>query len=268
MDWTIFPVLLVLGAAVGFLAGLLGIGGGLSMIPLLTIVFSAQAFPSGEIVHMAIATSTATMMFTAASSAHAHARRGGVLWSVVIAMAPGIILGSFVGPQVASALSGRALAAVLGVFTWTAATRMVFASAPRSGHPLPGKPALFGIGAGIGALSSLAGAGGAFIIVPYLGYHNVRIQNAVATSAALGLPIAVVSTIGFVAAGWRHPGLPAWSLGYVYLPAMLVLLIASVAAAPTGAAMAHRWNAQKLRRAFAVLLCVLGIYMFWKAFGG
>src|SRR5574340_1419762 len=176
MDWTIVLVLLALGGVVGFLAGLLGIGGGLSMIPLLTIVFGARAFPPDQVVHMAVATSTATMMFTAASSARAHARRGGVLWVVVGAMAPGIVLGSFVGPQIASALSGRALAAVLGVFTWTAATRMIVARAPRSGRELPAKSSLFGVAAGIGALSSLAGAGGAFITVPYLGYHNVRLS--------------------------------------------------------------------------------------------
>jgi uncharacterized membrane protein YfcA len=268
MDWTMLPALLALGAAVGFLAGLLGIGGGLSMIPLLTIVFSARAFPPGQVVHIAVATSTATMMFTAASSAHAHARRGGVLWGVVLAMAPGIVLGSLVGPQIAAALSGRVLAALLGVFTWTAATRMLVARGSRAGRTLPAKPALFGVAAGIGILSSIAGAGGAFITVPYLGYHNVKIHNAVATSAALGFPIAVAATIGYVIAGWREAGLPPWSLGFVYLPAMIVIMIASVSTAPIGAAMAHLWNAQRLRRAFAVLLYALGAYMFWKALRG
>jgi uncharacterized membrane protein YfcA len=265
MDWTMLPVLLALGAIVGFLAGLLGIGGGMSMVPLLTIVFSARGFPAKHVVHLAVATSTATMMFTAASSARAHARRGGVLGGVVTAMAPGIIVGSFVGPQIAAVLSGRVLAALLGIFTWAAGTRMIVARAARPGPELPRKPALFGVAAGIGIVSSLAGAGGAFITVPYLGYHNVRIQNAVATSAALGFPIAVVGTIGYAIAGWHQVGLPAWSLGYVYLPAMAMLLIASVSTAPLGAAMAHRWNAKRLRRAFAVLLYALGAYMFWRA---
>ncbi|HEU5479737.1 MAG TPA: TSUP family transporter, partial [Candidatus Tumulicola sp.] len=147
MDWTLLAVLLVVGGLVGFLAGLLGIGGGLSMIPLLTIVFSVRAFPPGHVVHMAVATSTATMMFTAASSAHAHARRGGVLWGVVAAMAPGIVLGSLIGPQISAILPGRVLAAVLGAFTWTAATRMTAARASRPGRTLPGRSSLFGVAA-------------------------------------------------------------------------------------------------------------------------
>ena len=265
MDVALVPVLLALGAAIGFLAGLLGIGGGLTLIPLLAMIFTAESFPAKHVVHMAVATATATMMFTALSSVRAHQRRKAVLWPVVVAMAPGSVIGSLVGPQIASELSTRAFAAVFGVFVWFSATRMLIGSKPQPGRELPAKPGLFGVGAGIGVISSLLGAGGAFITVPYLGRHNVRIQSAVATSAALGLPIAVAGTIGYIVAGMRHDGLPRWSVGYVYLPAMAAIVVASMLSAPIGAHFAHRWPAVKLRRAFAVLLMALGAYMLWKA---
>jgi uncharacterized protein len=268
MDWTMLPVLLALGAVIGFMAGLLGIGGGMSIVPLLTILFTARDFPPEHVVHMAVATATATMMFTALSSVRAHARKGAVLWAVVLAMAPGIVLGSLVGPQIAAALPGHVLAAVFGVFTWASATRQLTAQPPKPGRALPGRVALFGVGTGVGVVSSLLGAGGGFITIPYLGHHNVKIHNAVATSAALGLPIAVAGTIGFVVAGLRQSGLPPWSVGYVWLPAMVMIVVASMAVAPVGVSMAHRWPAVKLRRAFAALLYVLGTYMFWKASRG
>ena len=268
MDPTLLPVLLALGAVIGFLAGLLGIGGGMTLVPLLTIIFTAQDFPAAHIVHMAVATSTATMVFTALSSVRAHHVKGAVLWPVVAAMAPGIVLGSLVGPQIASALPGRVFAAVFGVFVWFSATRMLIVNKPVPGRELPGKLPLFGVGTGIGAISSLLGAGGGFISIPYLGRHNVGIQSAVATSAALGLPIATAGTAGFILAGLREPDLPRWSAGYVYLPAMAAIVVASMLVAPLGASVAHRWPAVKLRRAFAALLYTLGAYMLWKAIRG
>jgi uncharacterized membrane protein YfcA len=268
MDWTLIPVLLAMGAAVGFIAGLLGVGGGLTLVPLLTLLFTAERFPPAHVVHIAVATSTATMVFTSLSSARAHQRQRAVLWTVVAAMAPGIIIGSLIGPQVASALPTRAFAAVFGAFVWFSATRIFIGTKPVPGRDLPGKPALFGVGAGIGAISSLLGAGGAFISIPYLSRHNVKIHSAVATSAALGVPIAIAATIGFIVAGLRQDGLPQWSAGYVYLPAMAAIVAASVLSAPAGAALAHRWPAVKLRRAFAALLYALGGYMLWKAVRG
>ena len=269
MDASLVPILLALGAAIGFLAGLLGIGGGLTLIPVLTFIFTTQHFAEDHIVHMAVATATATMVFTALSSVRAHHRQKAVLWPVVYAMAPGIVIGSLIGPQLASALPTRAFAAVFGLFVWFSATRMLLiAVKPQPGRELPGKLPLFGVGAGIGVISSLLGAGGAFISVPYLGRHNVRMQSAVATSAALGLPIAVAGTIGFVVAGLRQNDLPPWSAGYVFLPAMAAIVVASMLSAPVGAHFAHRWPPAKLRRAFAVLLYALGAYMLWKAVRG
>lgn len=268
MDWTLLPLLLALGAVVGFLAGLLGIGGGMTLVPLLTILFTARGFPGAHVVHMAVATATATMVFTALSSARAHQRKGVVLWPVVVAMGPGIVIGSLVGPQIASALPTRAFAALFAAFTWFAALRMLRTQPPRPDRDLPGKAGLFGVGAGIAAIASMVGAGGAFLVIPFLGRHNVKIHTAVATSAALGLPIAAAATLGFILAGLRQTDLPAGSLGYVYVPAMAVIVVASMLVAPLGASVAHRWPALKLRRAFAALLATLGTYMFWKAIRG
>lgn len=268
MDWFLLPPLLVIGAAVGFLAGLLGIGGGLSLVPLLTILFTLRNFPQAHVVHMAVATATSTMVFTATSSMRAHQRRGAVLWQVVLAMAPGIVIGSLIGPQIAAALPTREFAAIFATFTWFAAYRMVFPRPSKAERALPGRAGLFGVGAGIGTIASMVGAGGAFLAVPFLGRHNVKIHNAVGTSAAIGVPVAIAATFGFVLAGLRQQGLPAWSLGFVYLPAMAAIVVASTLAAPVGASLAHRWPAAKLRRSFALLLFVLGGYMIWKAIRG
>ena len=268
MDWTLLPVLLAMGAVIGFLAGLLGVGGGLTLVPMLTLLFTAEQFPAAHVVHIAVATATATMVFTSMSSVRAHQRQRAVLWPVVAAMAPGIVVGSLIGPQIAGALPTRAFAAVFGIFVWFSATRIFIGTKPVPGRELPGKPRLFAVGAGIGAVSSLLGAGGAFISIPYFGRHNVKIHSAVATAAALGLPIAVAGTAGFILAGLRQPDLPQWSAGYVYLPAMAAIVAASVLSAPAGAALAHRWPAAKLRRAFAALLYLLGGYMLWKAIRG
>jgi uncharacterized protein len=146
--------------------------------------------------------------------------------------------------------------------------RMLIVREPKAGRELPGKTRLFSVGAGIGMVSSLVGAGGGFLSIPFLGRHNVKIHRAVATSAALGLPIAAAGTLGFIIAGLRQSGLPRWSIGYVYLPAMAVIVVASMLVAPVGASFAHRWPALKLRRAFATLLVTLGAYMFWKSIRG
>jgi uncharacterized membrane protein YfcA len=268
MSVWLLPILLAVGAICGFLAGLLGIGGGMVLVPLLTVLFTAEHFPQEHVVHIAVATATAAMAFTALSSARAHARKGAVLWPVVAAIAPGIVVGALIGPQIASALSSRAFAAVFGLFVFFSATRVVRAAKAGARRELPGKANLIGLGAVIGGISSLFGAGGGFISIPYLARHNVPIHHAVATSAALGLPIAIAGAAGFVLAGLRQTDLPRWSAGYVYLPAMAVIVVASVLVAPFGASLAHRWPAVKLRRAFAALLYTLGAYMFWKAIRG
>jgi len=265
MDVSLVVAFLLLGAIVGFLAGLLGIGGGMTMVPLLTIVFTGQGFPPEHIVHMAVATATATILFTSVSSMREHQRHGAILWTVVAGMAPGIVVGSLVGPQLVGAMSTAALSVFFGVFVAVAATQLLLDRKPKPSRELPGKGGLFAVGGAIGLISNMVGAGGAFMSVPFMIACNVNLRNCVATSAALGLPIAVAGTIGFVIAGLRQTGMPPHTIGYVYLPALLAIVAASVVAAPIGARAAHRWPVKKLQRAFAVLLYVLAGYMLWKS---
>ena len=266
MDWTLIPVFVLLGCMVGFLAGLLGIGGGMTMVPLLTMLFTYERFPLEYVVHMAVATSTATIIFTAIASVRAHQRHGAVFWPVVWAMAPGIVVGALVGPQFASALPTPVLAAIFGTFTFFSATQMLLDRKPAPTRALPGTGGMFAAGAVIGFISALVGAGGGFLSVPFMAWCNVRMHNAVATSAALGLPIAIAGTVGFIIAGLRQTGMPEYTVGYIYLPALLAIVGASVLLAPLGARTAHQWPVKRLKKAFAILLYVLGAYMLWKAY--
>ncbi len=264
VDLPLIVGFVVLGVVVGFLAGLLGIGGGLTMVPILTILFTQRHFPIEHVVHMAVATSTATIVFTSISSAREHHRHGAVLWPVVAAIAPGIVVGSLLGPQIVSGMSTPALAFFFAIFVSVSATQMLLDKKPKPSRELPGKPGLFGVGGLIGLISSMVGAGGGFLSVPFMTWCNVKIHNAVATSAALGLPIALAGTVGFIVAGLRTTGMPPWSLGYIYLPALVSIVVASMVTAPIGARTAHRWPVKKLKRAFALLLYALAAYMLWK----
>lgn len=240
----------------------------MTIIPVLTIVFAREHFPPEHLIHMAVATSMATIAFTSLSSMRAHHRRGAVLWPIVWGLAPGIMLGSLVGPLIVSRMSPAFLAAAFGVFATTSAVQMLLDLRPKVARSLPGPLGLFGVGSGIGVISSMVGAGGAFISVPFMTACSVRIHNAVATSAALGFPIAVAGTAGFIIAGLPQSGLPPYSLGYVYMPGVAAIVASSMLVAPLGARLAHRWPVAKLRRAFACLLILIAAYMFWRAFNG
>jgi len=256
---------LALGAIVGFLAGLLGLGGGMTMVPLLTIVFARQGFAPEHVVHMAVATATATILFTSVSSAREHHRHRAIQWPVVAGMAPGIIVGSLVGPQIVGSMSTALLSLFFGSFVAFAATQLLLDRRPKPTRELPGKTGLFAVGSGVGLVSSMVGAGGAFLSVPFMTACNVPIRNCVATSAALGLPIAMAGTIGFVIAGWQQSGMPPHSIGYVYVPALLAIVVTSVIFAPIGARAAHRWPVKTLKRAFALVLYALAVYMLMKS---
>jgi uncharacterized protein len=265
MDVSLAVTFVLLGAIVGFLAGLLGIGGGMTMVPLLTIIFTQESYPPEHVVHMALATATATILFTSVSSMREHQRHGAIRWPVVAGMAPGIVVGSLAGPLIAGGMSTAALSVFFGAFVAVAATQMLLDRKPKATRELPGKGGLFAVGGGIGVVSSMVGGGGAFLSVPFMTACNVNMRQCVATSAALGLPIAVAGTVGYVLAGLRQTGLPPHSIGYIDLPALLAIVAASVLAAPVGARAAHRWPVKRLKHAFAVLLYVLAAYMLWKA---
>ena len=265
MDIGLIIAFLVLGSATGFAAGLLGIGGGMLLVPFITFLMVAKEFPKELIIHMAIATSLATIMFTSVSSVRAHHKRGAVKWTIVKLLAPGILIGSWVGPWIGKQLSSSGLALFFAAFVAFSATQMLLDKKPPPSRDLPKAPGMLGAGGIIGVLSGLVGAGGGFISVPFMTWCNVKIHNAVATSAALGFPIALAGTLSNIYYGMNTPGLPAGSLGFIYLPALLVISVASVITAPLGARTAHNLPVKSLKRVFAVMLYALAAYMLYKA---
>jgi uncharacterized protein len=235
--------LLLIGTCTGFLAGLLGIGGGMLMVPFVTMILTSKGYPPDYTVKMAVATSLATICFTSLASVRAHDRRGAVLWPVVKVLAPGILAGSLIGAQVAHALPGKVLGVLFAVFVAFSATQMFLNRKPEPSRTLPGRLATFGVGGVIGLLSSLVGAGGAFVSVPFMTWCNIKIHDAVGTSSALGFPIAVAGTAG-----------------YIYLPGLAFISAASMLMAPLGARTAHRMDIQPLKKVFAMVLYGLAAY--------
>ena len=263
------PLLIVelalLGIATGFLAGLLGIGGGMIMVPFISAILAARGVAPGLSVKMAIATSMATIIFTSISSVRAHHKKGAVRWDIVKGLAPGIVLGAMVASVgVFAVLKGSALAFVFAIFVGFSATQMFLDKKPAATRQIPGTPGLLGAGGVIGFLSGLVGAGGGFVSVPFMTWCNVAIHNAVATSAALGFPIAVANVAGYIVAGQHVEGLPPYSFGYLWLPALVVIASFSVLLAPLGARAAHALPVKKLKRVFASILYLLAIYMLYK----
>jgi uncharacterized membrane protein YfcA len=267
MDPLTIVALLILGAFTGFAAGLLGIGGGMLMVPFMTMLLSRADFPPDQVVKVAIATSLTTIVFTSISSVRAHQKRGAVQWSAVWGLAPGILVGALLGAQLAGAVPGRMLGAFFGLFLGWSATKMIWGKPPRADGSLPGAGGLFLTGSGIGVLSALLGAGGGFLTVPFMVRRSVPMQTAVASSAACGFPIALAGTLGYMWAG-RQVDLPSGTLGYVYLPALVVISLASVLTAPLGARAAHSLPTATLKRIFAGLLGMLALYMLARSIRG
>ena len=267
MDLTLIAAFLALGTVVGFLAGLLGIGGGMTMVPLLTFVFTRQGLPPEHVVHIAIATATATILFTSTASVREHQRHHAILWHVVFGLAPGLVVGSLLGPLIVGKMSTAVLSGFFGIFVAAAATNIWINRQPKPTHRLPGRWGLIGVGGAIGVVASMVGAGGAFLTVPFMAACNVPMRKCVATSAAVGLPVAATATAGFIIAGMRETGLPPHTIGYVHVPALLVIVAASIVSAPFGARAAHRWPVTVLKRVFAIVLYTLAGYMLWKSFG-
>lgn len=267
---TLLPWLLgylALGTFAGFLAGMLGIGGGLVLVPSLAMMFSTQGlFSSDDVLHVALGTSMASIIFTALSSLRAHHSHGAVLWKVVGTITPGILLGTVAGTLIAARVPTRPLAVFFTIFVCFVALQMALNLKPKASRQLPGPWGVGGVGFGIGTLSALVAIGGGAMTVPFLTWCNVRVQQAIGTSAAVGLPIAIGGTAGYIYNGWHVPGLPTGSLGYVYLPALVVLVLGSMATAPIGARLTHRLPVATLKRIFAGLLVTLAGKMLWNLF--
>jgi uncharacterized membrane protein YfcA len=258
-----------LGICTGFLAGLLGIGGGMIMVPFITILLTERGVSPDLSIKMAIATSMSTIIFTSISSVRAHHKRGAVRWDLVKGLAPGIILGGALASMgVFALLKGSYLAVFFGLFVGFSATQMFLDKKPAPTRQVPGMGGLVGAGGVIGFFSGLVGAGGGFISVPFMTWCNVAIHNAVATSAALGFPIAVANVAGYIVSGMSVQGLPDDAFGYIWLPALVIIAVCSVITAPLGAKAAHNLPVKKLKRVFASILYLLAAYMLFKGVTG
>lgn len=252
---------LALGAFVGFFGGLLGIGGGAAMVPVLALIFAAKGFAAGAVVHLALGTSIATMIFTSAASVISHHRRGAVHWLAWRRMVTGVVAGTLAGALLAGALEPRLLTIAFTILIYALATQMLFDARPAPAGRLQGAGAMSAAGGVIGFISSLSATGGAALTVPFLVKRSLSAHEAIGTAAAVGWPLALAGTLGYAITGWGKPGLPEWSAGFVYLPALAWIVIASMAMAPVGARTAHRTPGRILKRVFAVVLYLLATNM-------
>ncbi len=262
--WLLYPLLGMFG---GFVAGLFGVGGGMTLVPFLYMIFAAQGFPQEHLMHLSLGTSMATIVLTSLSSMRAHHAHGAVDWAIVRAMAPGLVLGTLGGSLVAGWVPTRPLAAAFVCIVYYAAAQMVLDVRPKPQRGLPGATGLFAAGGAIGIVSSLVAAGGGFLSVPFMILCNVAMHTAVGTSAAMGFPIALAGSIGYGFAGWGAVGLPPYTLGYVYLPGFVGIVALSMLMAPVGARLAHRLPIKKLKRAFGVFLALLASKMLANLLG-
>lgn len=257
---------LALGAFVGFFSGLLGIGGGAAMVPMLAFIFAAKHYPPAAVVHLALGTGIATMVFTAASSARSHHRHGAVNWTIMFRMAPGIIVGTFGGALLAGILDVRVLSVLFTALIYYLATQMLLDRKPAPGRAMPGPLGVTLAAGAIGVISSLTATGGAALVVAFLVRREVRIHEAIGTAAAISWPLAVAGAAGYILSGLSIPDLPQYSIGYVYLPALAAIAVASMLLAPVGARLAHRTPGRRLKKIFALVLFGLATCMLVRFF--
>lgn len=252
---------LTLGLFAGVMAGLLGVGGGLIIVPTLAWIFHHQQVDDAIVMHLAIGTSLATIVVTSISSVRAHHRRGAVLWPIFWRLTPGIVVGAWRGAAIADALPSAVLSKVFAVFVLTVAAQMGFGAKPAPHRELPGTAGMLTAGGVIGAVSAIVGIGGGSLTVPFLTWCNIAIRQAVATSSACGLPIALAGALGFVVTGLNAAGRPDWSLGYIYGPALVGITLTSMLSAPLGAKLAHTLPTEMLKKVFAAFLTLVGVKM-------
>ncbi len=261
--WILYPVF---GSIAGLIAGLLGVGGGVVIVPMLVFLFTAQGFPPEHIMQLALGTSLGSIMFTSVSSFRAHHKRGAVHWDIVKSITPGILIGTFAGSWVAARLSTTFLKGFFVCFLYYVGLQMLLNFKPKPTRQLPGPVGMSGVGGVIGGVSSLVGIGGGSLSVPFMSWCNVPVHHAIGTSAAIGFPIAVAGTLGYLVNGLGVAGLPAMSLGFLDLPALAGIAVFSMLMAPLGARLAHNLPVLTLKRVFAAFIIVIATRMLWKMF--
>jgi uncharacterized membrane protein YfcA len=262
LEWIIYPPL---GVIVGIIAGLLGIGGGVVIVPILVFVFTAQGFPGQHMMQIALATSLGSIIFTSVSSFMSHHRHGAVRWEVVRGITLGILIGTFSGTWLAAQLSTRALKIFFACFLYYVAATMLSNFKPKPTRQLPGLLGLNGVGLAIGVISSLVGIGGGALSIPFMMWCNVPVHHAIGTSAAIGFPIAIAGTLGYILNGLSTADLPTPHIGYLYIPALFGIAFFSFFTAPYGARLAHKTPVVTLKRIYAVFLIIIATRIIWGA---
>lgn len=254
----------MLGAFVGFMAGLLGVGGGGIMVPVLTTIFMYQGIADEKVVHLALGTSMASIIVTSLASARAHNAKQAVLWNIVKIMSLGVMLGTFFATFAVVNASPVYLALFFSLFMAYVASQMFLNRQPKANRRLAGTGALLFAGTGIGAISALVSIGGGSLTVPFLVWQNVDVKKAIGTSAAIGFPISVAGTAGYVINGWTVASGIEHAFGFVYIPAVLLISAASFITVPYGAHVAHKLPVASLKKVFAVLLVLLSLKMLFS----
>lgn len=260
---TLLLLYALVGVAAGFFGGLFGLGGGIIVVPALYFLYKAAAFHPEVMMNLAIGTSLATAVFTATTSTWAHHRRGAVQWPVVRLLAPGILAGGLLGGVAAGGIPSGGLRVFFGLFEIAVAWQLLRNWRPKPSRRLPVPAAMIAVGALFGALSAVLGIGGGTLTVPFLIWCNIGMRESVATSAAVGVPITLAGAVGHVLVGWGQAGLPPGSTGHIYWPALAAIAAISIFTAPLGAQVAHTLPVPTLKRAFAVVVAVVGVRMLW-----
>lgn len=256
-----FLFYLVTGCFTGLLSGLLGVGGGLIIVPMLSFIFAQLAFPTAYIMPMALATSLAIILITSTTSAYSHQLKNNVNWLVLKRISLGVFIGTSLGSMLVASFDATWLKSLFIVYTFLVASQMLWEVSPRASRQLPSTPLLNLVGAGIGAISSFIGIGGGTLSVPYLIYCNIHPKQAIGTSSAIGVIIALGAILGFGLSALNLQDLPAPSFGFVYLPAFLFIALSSLFTAPIGASWVQKLPVSLLKRLFALLLYAVGVGM-------
>ncbi len=252
------------GILAGLIGGLLGLGGGIIIVPVLHYLFQQQGFPAVTLMQIAVTTSLCTIVVTSLSSTYVHHRKKAVLWPTVFRLSPGILLGAGLGAIVADNISSDALRLAFGIFEILVAIQIAFELRPEAKLQLPGTAGMTTAGGVIGFLSTLLGIGGGTLTVPWLLFCRIPVHNAVAVSAACGLPIALAGSVAMTISGLDNPELPPHTFGYLYWPAALIIIGMTVIFAPLGARLAHYLPVVTLKRIFSVVLLFVGLKMLFE----
>jgi uncharacterized protein len=254
---------LAMGLGVGVFAGMLGIGGGTMLVTLMVFAFGAQGFPTDCVLHLALGTAMATIIPTSIASFRAHHKHEAVRWDIVRAAAPGLILGAIAGTLIANDLPSKDLALVFVAFAYCAGAQMILDVKPKAAWQIPGPRVVGIVGALVGTLCALVGAAGGIITIPLMTMFNVPMRHAIGTSAAFGLPVAMAGTAGYVWSELSAKHLPSQALGYVFVPALIAVVLGTALTVPAGARLAHRMPVAALKRIFGIILWILATKMLW-----